>query len=111
LRQHIPDIFFTKELFIVVISLLFSYVLRAQPKEETLKLARAGYDLEQQGKLSEALFKYNQCIAADPKYPYPVQRIASMYHKLKNYPKAVQFYQRAIALDSSFDDYNYSHVR
>lgn len=82
----------------------------AQPKKEALDHAREGYEFEQQGKFAEALYKYNQAIAADTKYPYPVQRIAAMYQKLRNYKKAIEFYRRAIALDSAFDDYNYYNL-
>lgn len=96
--------------FTFIHAVLFVTVAAAQPKEESLKFARAGYELEQQGKYPEALYKYNQCIAIDPTYPYPVQRIAAMYQKLHNYPKAIQFYHRAIALDSSFDDYNFLNL-
>lgn len=99
-----------KLIYLATFVVFVTVSLHAQTKEEALKLARSGYELEQQGKMSEALYQYNQCIAVDPKYPYPVQRIAAMYQKLRNYPKAIQFYQRAIALDSSFDDYNYLNL-
>ncbi len=93
----------------VVISLI-SVTVFAQPSKEALDHAREGYEYEQQGQFAEALYKYNQAIAADTKYPYPVQRIAAMYQKLRNYSKAIEFYKRAIALDSAFDDYNYYNL-
>jgi tetratricopeptide (TPR) repeat protein len=93
----------------LVVSFLVSLSF-AQPKKEALDHAREGYEYEQQGKYAEALYKYNQSIAADTKYPYPVQRIAAMYQKLRTYGKAIEFYRRSIALDSSFDDYNYYNL-
>lgn len=93
----------------LVVSLISACAI-AQPKKEALEYAREGYEYEQQGNFAEALYKYNQSIAADTKYPYPVQRIAAMYQKLRNYSKAIEFYRRAIALDSSFDDYNYYNL-
>ena len=82
----------------------------AQSNPEALKASRAGYEFEQGNKLGEALFEYNKAIAADPKYPYPVERIGAMYQKLHNYPRAVQFLQRAVTLDSNFDDYNFYNL-
>jgi outer membrane protein OmpA-like peptidoglycan-associated protein len=82
----------------------------AQSNKDALKASRAGYNLEQENKLSEALFEYNKAIAADPKYPYPVERIGAMYQRLHNYPLAIMFLRRAIKLDSNFDDYNLYNV-
>ena len=84
----------------------FSYPLFAQTNKEALNASRAGYEFEQENKFSEAIFEYNKAIAADPKYPYPVERIGAMYQHLHNYPRAIQFLQRAVKLDSNFDDYN-----
>jgi outer membrane protein OmpA-like peptidoglycan-associated protein len=78
----------------------------AQTVKEALSASRAGYELEQDNKFSEALFEYNKAIAADPKYPYPIERIGAMYQRLHNYPRAIEFLHRAIVLDSNFDDYN-----
>ena len=82
----------------------------AQSNKDALKASRAGYDYEQENKFSEALFEYNKAIAADPKYPYPVERIGAMYQRLHNYPRAIQFLHRAITLDSNFDDYNLYNI-
>ncbi|MEP7235146.1 MAG: OmpA family protein [Ignavibacteriota bacterium] len=84
----------------------FSAPLLGQTNKEALAASRSGYEFEQQNKFSEAIFEYNKAIAADPKYPYPVERIGAMYQHLHNYPRAIQFLRRAIALDSNFDDYN-----
>ena len=97
-------------LFFAAIYFIVCTSLYAQTNPDALKYSREGYELEQQGKFSEALYRYNQSIAADPKYPYPVQRIAAMYQRLRNFPKAIQFYHRAILLDSTFDDYNYLNL-
>lgn len=96
--------------FIVLSLLSTATSLYAQPKKEALDASRYGFELEQQNKYPEALFEYNKAIAADPKYPYPVARIGAMYQKLHNYKKAIQFFQRAIAMDSTFDDYNYYNL-
>ncbi len=84
--------------------------LSAQGNKDALKASRDGYNFEQENKLSEALFEYNKAIAADPKYPYPVERIGAMYQKLRNYPRAIQFLHRAVSLDSNFDDYNFYNL-
>ena len=89
---------------------VFSSRAIAQINPEALKASRSGYELEQQNKFSEALFEYNRAIEVDPKYPYPAERIGAMYQKLRNYPKAIQFLRRAIALDSNFDDYNFFNL-
>lgn len=99
-----------KLFFTLTFLVLAKQCLYAQTSDEALSLARSGYELEQSGKMSEALYQYNKCIAADPKYAYPVQRIAAMYQKLHNYTKAIEFYNRAITLDSTFDDYNYLNL-
>lgn len=93
-----------------VLLCLSSHPVFAQSNKDALKASRAGYEFEQEGKLSEALFEYNKAIAADPQYPYPVERIGAMYQRLHNYPRAVQFLHRAIALDSNFDDYNFYNL-
>ncbi|MEI8134927.1 MAG: OmpA family protein [bacterium] len=82
----------------------------AQPSKDALKAARAGYEFEQENKFAEALFEYNKAIAADSKYPYPLERIGAMYQRLRNYPQAIGFLRRAIKLDSNFDDYNYYNL-
>ncbi len=89
-----------------VLLCIFSHPVFAQSNKVALKASRAGYNFEQENKLSEALFEYNKAIAADPKYPYPVERIGAMYQHLHNYPRAIQFLHKAVALDSNFDDYN-----
>ncbi len=100
--------------FVMLFALLCIYfyptTLHAQGNPVALKHARTGYDLEQQGKLSEALYEYNAAIAADAKYPYPVERIAAMYQQLHNYPLAIQFYSRAIKLDSASDVYSFYNL-
>ena len=95
--------------YCIVLSVLLcvsSHAIFAQSNKDALKASRAGYEFEQENKLSEALFEYNKAIAADPKYPYPVERIGAMYQKLHNYPRAISFLKRAVALDSNYDDYN-----
>ena len=82
----------------------------AQSNKDALKASRAGFEFEQENKLAEALFEYNKAIGADPKYPYPVERIGAMYQRLHNYPRAISFLHRAIALDSNFDDYNFYNL-
>ena len=84
--------------------------LFAQGKKDALDASKRGYELEQQGKLSEALFEYNKAIGIDPKYPYPVERIGGMYQKLRNYPRAIQMMQRVLLLDSNFDDFVYFNL-
>ncbi len=91
---------------LAILLCLFSCPVIAQTNKEALAASRAGYELEQQNRFSEAIFEYNKAIAADPKYPYPVERIGAMYQRLRNYPRAIQFLKRAVALDSNFDDYN-----
>ena len=93
-----------------VLLCLSSHSVFAQSNKDALKASRAGFEFEQENKLSEALFEYNKAIAADPKYPYPVERIGAMYQRLHNYPRAIQFLHRAIALDSNFDDYNFYNL-
>ena len=93
-----------------VLLCISSHTVFAQSNKDALKASRAGYELEQESKLSEALFEYNKAIAADPKYPYPVERIGAMYQRLHNYPRAISFLRRAIALDSNFDDYNFYNL-
>jgi outer membrane protein OmpA-like peptidoglycan-associated protein len=83
--------------------------ISAQNKD-ALKASRSGYEFEQEKKFAEALFEYNKAIAADPKYPYPVERIGAMYQHLHNYPLAINFLHRAIRLDSNFDDYNFYNL-
>lgn len=97
----------------IIVGVLLSLSLHpvfAQSNKDALKASRAGYEFEQENKLSEALFEYNKAIAADPKYPYPVERIGAMYQRLHNYPRALIFLHRAIALDSNFDDYNFYNL-
>jgi outer membrane protein OmpA-like peptidoglycan-associated protein len=89
---------------------LIVYPVFSQSNKEALKSSRAGYEFEQESKLSEALFEYNKAIALDPKYPYPLERIGAMYQRLHNYPRALSFLHRAIALDSNFDDYNFYNL-
>jgi outer membrane protein OmpA-like peptidoglycan-associated protein/Tol biopolymer transport system component len=72
--------------------------------------ARSGFQLEQQKRYNEALYEYNASIAIDKTYPYPVARIGGMYQLLHNYPLAIQFYDQAIKLDSSYDVYNYFNL-
>ncbi len=98
---------------IIVLTAITAFGTRtslAQPKKEALDASRYGFDLERQGKFSEALFEYNKAIAADPNYPYPVERIGSMYQKLHNYPKAIEFLKRTLVLDSNYDDYTYYNL-
>ena len=89
-----------------VLLCIASHPLLGQTNKEALKASRDGFNFEQGNKFSEALFEYNKAIAADPKYPYPVERIGAMYQRLHNFPRAIQFLRRAIKLDSNFDDYN-----
>ena len=99
--------------YCIVLSALLcisSHPVFAQSTKDALKASRDGYNLEQENKLSEALFEYNKAIAADPKYPYPVERIGAMYQRLHNYPRAISFLHRAISLDSNYDDYNFYNL-
>ncbi|MDP4200771.1 MAG: OmpA family protein [Bacteroidota bacterium] len=94
-----------------IFSLLASGLLLAQqPSSDVLKLARAGFDYEQQGEYRLAIFEYDTAIKLDPKYPYPYERIGAIYQRVKNYPLAISYYSRAIQLDSSFDVYNYFNL-
>jgi tetratricopeptide (TPR) repeat protein len=103
--------FFSFPSFAIVFLLLMMPIsLFAQHNTEALKHARSGYELEQQKKFREALYEYNASIAADPKYPYPLSRIANMYWDLHNYPVAIRYYSRAIALDSNFDISNFYNL-
>ncbi|HET9136907.1 MAG TPA: OmpA family protein [Candidatus Kapabacteria bacterium] len=95
---------------IIVCSLLCACSAAFAQKKEALEASRYGFELEKQDKFAEALYQYNKAIAADPKYPYPVERIGAMYQKLHNYPRAIEFLRRAIALDPNFDDYNYYNI-
>src|SRR6185312_14506692 len=79
-------------------------------KQDALKRARQGYDFEHQGKLQEALYEYNAAIAIDPNYPCPLTRIGAMYQTLRNYPLAIQYYNRAVKIDSSYDVYSYYNL-
>ncbi len=58
----------------------------------------------------EALYEYGEAIKLDSSYPYPWSRVAGMYQTLKNHRLAVQYYHRAIKIDSSFDAYNYYNL-
>jgi outer membrane protein OmpA-like peptidoglycan-associated protein len=97
-----------QSIILAMLLCLLSQRMFAQPLpgKDALRSSRAGYELEQENKFSEALFEYNKAIASDPKYPYPLERIGAMYQHLHNYPRAIEFLRRAIALDSNFDDYN-----
>ncbi len=77
---------------------------------EALKHARAGFDYEQKNEFRYAIYEYDTAAKLDPKYPYPIERIAGMYQTLKNYPLAITNYERAIRLDSNFDVYNYYNL-
>ncbi|HET6512004.1 MAG TPA: OmpA family protein [Candidatus Kapabacteria bacterium] len=58
----------------------------------------------------EALYEYGEAIKLDSNYPYPWSRVAGMYQTLKNHKLAVQYYHRAIRIDSNFDAYNYYNL-
>ncbi len=100
--------------FVSIVFLAFaSSSLRSQPRtdhDDALKHARAGFDYEQQHQYQYALFEYDTASKLDPTYPYPVERTGGMYQELKNYPKAIDFYERAVRIDSSYDVYNYYNL-
>lgn len=104
--RSIPFLFF----FLVPVVFFFAAAVHAQTNEEALKHSRAGYSYEQQNKFREALYEYDLAIKADAKYPYPVERIAAMYQTLRNYKTAVEYFHRAIKLDSNYDVYNYYNL-
>ena len=79
-------------------------------RPEALKHARAGFEWEQKQEYQYALFEYDTAAKLDPTYPYPVERMGGMYQELKNYPKAIDFYERTVHLDSTFDVYNYYNL-
>ncbi|HYM21104.1 MAG TPA: OmpA family protein [Candidatus Kapabacteria bacterium] len=110
LHPYTPIPLLSLALFIFIITNLSPNTAYSQPKKDALEASRYGFDLEQQGKLPEALFEYNKAITSDPKYPYPVSRIGAMYQRLRNYPRAINFLKRAVTLDSSYDDYNYYNL-
>lgn len=94
-----------------LVTLTASCGLRAQqPSADVLKFARAGFDYEQRGEFRLALFEYDTAIKLAPAYPYPYGRIGAIYQRLKNYPLAITYYNRAIKLDSNFDVYNYYNL-
>ncbi|HEX5316259.1 MAG TPA: tetratricopeptide repeat protein, partial [Candidatus Kapabacteria bacterium] len=93
-----------------VILLFFAATPLFAQKPEALKHARAGFDWEQKGEYQYALFEYDTAAKLDPTYPYPVERTGGMYQELKNYPKAIDFYERTVRLDSTFDVYNYYNL-
>lgn len=94
----------------LLILLVLPITLVAQSNPTALEHSRKGFALEQEGKLAEALYEYNEAIKADPKYPYPYARIGGMYQTLRNYNLAIQHYHQAIRLDSNFDVYNFYNL-
>jgi outer membrane protein OmpA-like peptidoglycan-associated protein len=100
---------FPARLFGVSILFFATTPLFAQ-RPEALKHARAGFEYEQKSEYQYALFEYDTAAKLDPTYPYPVERTGGMYQVLKNYPKAIDFYERAVHIDSAFDVYNYYNL-
>lgn len=84
--------------------------LLAQKDPKALEHSRRGFDYEQQQLFEEALYEYSEAIKLDSNYPYPWSRVAGMYQTLKNHRLAVQYYHRAIKIDSNFDAYNYYNL-
>ncbi len=97
-------------LLVSTLSLLLATSPLFAQRSEALKHARAGFNYEQQHEYQYALFEYDTAAKLDPTYPYPVERTGGMYQELKNYPKAIDFYERTIRMDSSFDVYNYYNL-
>ena len=70
---------------------------------------RRAAELEQAGKLPEAVFEQNQALEIDPKLVQAHVNLISLYGRLGQIEKAEQFFRSAIALDANQADayYNY----
>ncbi|HEY3874507.1 MAG TPA: OmpA family protein [Candidatus Kapabacteria bacterium] len=95
-----------------IVAFLLTQPVHAQHVDHaaSLKHARAGFEFEQEKEYQYALFEYDTAAKLDPTYPYPVERIGGMYQELKNYPRAIEAYERTINMDSTFDVYAYYNL-
>ena len=61
-----------------------------------------GSVLYEQGKLPEAIAKYQKAIELDPEYPPPYVNWGRALHKKGKLPEAIAKYQKAVELDSKY---------
>jgi len=75
----------------------FSAALQRQPGRGDLLVARAAV-LRRQGRFAEAAATLARAVELDPRSPEPAFSLATTYGSLRDYPNAIRYIQRTLAL-------------
>jgi serine/threonine protein kinase/TolB-like protein/Flp pilus assembly protein TadD len=75
----------------------FSTALQRQPGRGDLLVARAAV-LRRQGRFAEAAANLARAVELDPRSPEPAFNLATTYGSMRDYPNAVRYIQRTLAL-------------
>src|SRR5262245_59556648 len=101
-----------KIITISICAVLFYSAGRAQyDPEKVNKKAKAlfekAYGIAMNGNYNESIKTLQDAIKIEPRYAEAFLSIAGLYFEQKKYPEAIEYYEKAKAIDSAwFKDYN-----
>jgi len=91
----------------ILVFLLWVVIIPCRAQLSTIKKAQQNYDHAQeylrQNAFDEGINYLEQAVKADPKFQAAHIQLGDVYKRLKNYPKAVDHYQKAISAAATID--------